>query len=333
MEHVAESLDHAAVEALFSGVIRLDRDDEVEFSAAYGLAHRGLQWPNTVNTQFAVASGGKGFTALMVISLIVDGVLSLESPARTFLGNDLPLVPGDVTVMHLLTHRSGIGDYLGGEGSAPTDYVLSSPVHELDSTEGFLIELDGHPAEFTAGERFAYCDAGYVLLALIAERATGIPYHDLVEERVFRPAEMLDTAFLRADEPSGRMALGYLYPGGLRTNAFHLPIRGNGDGGVYTTAADMHAFWTALFRGSIVPGDWVEQIIRESSVVADEDARFGLGMWLSSTGSTVKLVGSDAGVSFYSAHDPIDERTGTVISNTTDGAWSLVQRIRTLVRD
>ena len=71
-----------------------------------------MQAPNTVDTQFAVASAVKGMTALAVVSLIVDGVLSLDTPARAVLGSDLPLIGDDVTIEHLLSHRSGIGDYL-----------------------------------------------------------------------------------------------------------------------------------------------------------------------------------------------------------------------------
>src|SRR5262245_47481513 len=100
------------------------------------------------------------------------------------------------TVGHLLAHRSGIGDYLeeGGERSV-TDHVLDVPVHVLDASEGYLAVLDGHPTAFPAGERFAYCNGGYVVLALLAERAAGVPFPDLFAQRVCGPAGMRDTAF------------------------------------------------------------------------------------------------------------------------------------------
>ena len=130
------------------------------------------------------------------------------------------------------------------------------PVHELATTEQFLAVLDGHPMKHEPGERFTYCNGGYVVLALLAERASGVPFHDLVDERVCRPAGMVDTAFLRSDELPGRAAVGYLDDDGLRTNVLHLPVRGNGDGGIYTTAADVHALWAALFAGTDrLPGD------------------------------------------------------------------------------
>jgi hypothetical protein len=129
------------------------------------------------------------------------------------------------------------------------------------------------------------------------------------------------------------MALGYLHPEGLRTNVLHLPVRGNGDGGIYTTVADMHAFWNAFTEGRVVPEEWVAEMTRPYSDVPEENARYGLGFWLAETGPTVKLVGADAGVSFYSAHDPTSRSTWTVISNTPDGAWPMVRHLRELLGD
>jgi CubicO group peptidase (beta-lactamase class C family) len=291
--------------------------------------------PNTVDTQFAIASGGKGFTALAVVSLISDGTLSLDTTARSVLGDDLPQIAEDVTVGHLLAHRSGIGDYIDEENDDldPYDYVLVSPVHDLASTEAFLAEVDGYPIKFAAGDRFSYCNGGYIVLALIAERSGGTGYHDLVAERVLEPAGLPDTAFLRSDEPSDRMALGYLHLDGLRANVLHLPVRGNGDGGIYTTATDMHTFWNALFDGQIVKEAWVSEMTRPRSEAPEQSARYGLGFWLAETGSDVMLVGGDAGVSFSSTHDPTTRRTWTILSNTTDGAWPMARHVRQNVRN
>ena len=197
------------------------------------------------------------------------------------------------------------------------------PVHELAATEDYLAVLDGHPEKFAPGERFAYCNGGYVVLALIAERASGMPFHELVRRAVCEPAGMHDTAFLRSDELPGRTALGYLEIDGMwRSNVFHLPVRGTGDGGIYTTAADVSSFWRALFAGRIVSAglgagddaprsDSAEAALRARVLAARPDRR-------------VMLEGCDAGVSFRSATSPTQRLTYTVLSNTTDGAWPIV---------
>jgi CubicO group peptidase (beta-lactamase class C family) len=319
-------VEKVAADTGFSGVIWVDRDGEIEFAKAYGLANRTYRVPNTVDTRFGIASGSKGFTALAVLSLVRDGVLKLETTARSLLGKDLPLIADDVTVEHLLTHTSGIGDYLDEEVESDiTEYVVGA-VHELTTTEAFLPLLDGHPTKFRAGERFSYCNGGFVVLALLAERASGAGYHELVRERVLRPAGMTRTDFLRSDELPADAAVGYLPLDGVdRSNIFHLPVLATGDGGIHTTAADISAFWRAFFAGEIV--DSVAEIVRPRRDVPEESMRYGLGFWLHETTDTVILVGYDAGASFKSTHDPHTGITRTVLSNTSPGAWPIARAL------
>lgn len=314
----------------FSGVVRIDAGTpgtpDGVLVRALGLAHRGHGIANRPDTRFGVASGAKGFTALTVMRLVEDGTLALDTPARSLLGDDLPLVDDAVTVEHLLGHRSGIGDFFPeGPDLDITDHLLAVPVHELVDTEQYLPVLDGHPQEFPPGERFAYNNGGFVVLALLAERAAGRGFHELVVERVCRPAGLADTGFPRSDEPDDRTALGYLHDEGLRTNVLHLPVRGSGDGGIVTTAADVRALWSALFAGRIVPRARVEAMVRPRSDVPEEKARYGLGFWLHATGPVVALEGYDAGVSFRSVHDPERDVTLTVIGNTSEAAWPVVR--------
>ncbi len=328
-----ETIDPVAEQNGFAGVVCVDRGGDIEFVKAYGLADRAHQIPNTAATRFAIASGTKGLTALTVVSLINDGALSLSTTARSVLGKDLPLIGGDVTIEHLLAHRSGIGDYLDeDDGHEITDYVLTVPAHDLAATEQYLAVLDGHPAKFPPGERFCYCNGGYVVLALIAERVTGIPFHQLVRDRVCTPAGMRDTGFFRSDELPDRTALGYLPIDGVsRTNVFHLPVRGSGDGGIYSTAADISAFWQALFTGKLVPAAWVAEMVRPRSDVPSQSMRYCLGFWLGRHNDTVILTGSDPGVSFRSVHDRRSNVTHTVISNSSDGAWPVTRRLDELL--
>lgn len=319
-----------AIDAIagFSGVASVDRGGEVEFARAYGLAHRAQRIPNTVDTRFAMASGAKGFTALVVVSLIEQGVLDLSTTARSLLGDDLPLVDDRVTVEQLLAHRSGIGDYLDEDDESLDidDYLLPVPVQNLAEPEQYLAVLDGFPTKFPPDERFSYCNGAYVVLALIAERASGVPYHDLVQARVCTPAGMPDTEFLRSDDLPSRVATGYMPTG--RSNVFHLPVRGVGDGGAYTTVADMSAFWRALFAGKIVSPNWVAEMVRPRNDVPNERLRCGLGFFLYESRDQVILIGQDAGVSFMSVHDPATVLTYTVISNTADGAWPVQKLLR-----
>jgi CubicO group peptidase (beta-lactamase class C family) len=330
---LSEAVDAIAAETAFAGVVSVDRDGEIEFARAYGLACRANRVPNTTDTRFALASGVKGLTALAVVSLIERDGLRLSTTARSVLGTDLPLIGADVTVEQLLAHRSGIGDYLDEEaGQDITDYTLRVPAQELATTEQYLAVLAGHPAKFAPGGRFSYCNAGYVVLALIAERVSGVPFPALARDRVAIPAGMRDTEFLRSDELPGRTATGYLpIEGRSRTNVFHLPVLGSGDGGIYSTAADISAFWQSFFADRIVSAPWVAEMVRPRSDVPAEQKRYGLGFWLHQSTDTVMLEGYDAGVSFRTVHDPASHLTHTVISNSSDGAWPVTARLDKLL--
>jgi CubicO group peptidase (beta-lactamase class C family) len=328
MQSLQDAVDGAAEQSGFSGVVRVDRENRMELGAAYGLADRAHEIPNTLETVFGVASGTKTLTALTVMGLVERGTLELGTTARSLLGDELPLVADDVTIEHLLAHRSGIGDSLDEHDLDVHDYVMPVPVHQLATTENYLTVLDGHQTAFVAGERFAYNNAGYVLLALLAERATGVEFYDLVRTLVCEPAGMTDTAFLRSDELPGRAALGYLSADGLRTNVLHLPVRGTGDGGIYSTAADISTLWDALLAGRIVPAARVADMLRPRSDWPEESERYGLGFHLHATRDDAWLEGYDAGVSCVSWHQPQSALTVTVIANWTDGAWPIHRVLR-----
>lgn len=322
-------------ESGFAGVVRVDVEGRTDLRAAYGLADRARQVPMTVDTRLGTASGSKTLTALAVLSLVEDGVLSLSTTARSLLGDDLPLVADDVTVEHLLSHRSGIGDYLDEDADFDESaYLMPVSVHELATTEAFVPILDGYPTKFPAGESFSYCNGGYVVLALLAERASGVPFHHLVRDRVCRPAGMIRTEFLRSDALPGDAALGYVEVDGTWvSNVFHLPVRGTGDGGAFTTVDEVHRLWNALYAGAIVSQETVAQMLRPRSDPDEHGESYGLGVWLDVDGGSVALRGGDAGVSFTSRHDPERRSTYTVIANTADGAWPVSRAVRSYLAD
>ena len=308
--------------------VRVDRGDEIELAKAYGLAHRGYGIPNEVDTRFATASGTKGLTALAVVSLIEEGLLELDDD-RTLGARRRPAADRRRASPSSTCSRTARGSATTSTRRSSydlNDYVMPVPVHELATTEDYLAVLDGHPTKFAPDERFGYCNGGYVVLALIAERASGSPFHELVRERVCEPAGMDDTAFLRSDELPGRTALGYLdLDGASRTQRLppararhrrrrHLHDRGGpraGSGG-------------AFFAGRIVSASWVGEMVRPRSDVPDERCATA-----SASGCTSRPTRS-----CWSAATPACPSTAsttrhgltyTVLSNTTGGAWPIAR--------
>ncbi|MGB7819080.1 MAG: serine hydrolase [Ornithinibacter sp.] len=119
---------------------------------------------------------------------------------------------------------------------------------------------------------------------------------------------MQRTGFLPLNELPADAALGYLANDGDLVNTLHLPVMGNGDGGAFTTADDLHRFWTALFEGRIVSREAVQELTRPRHDVPQENMRHGLGFWIHRTHPAPILEGYDAGASFRSPTSSRPER-------------------------
>ena len=316
---VETDLERLAVEQSFSGVVGIERDGHL-VTRAYGYADRAHGIATTVEHRFGIASGTKTLTALGVLSAVAEGLIDMDLPIRALLGDELPSVDDRVTVRNLLHHRSGIGDYFD-ENADPDklDYAMSVPVHTLDGSVGYMAALAGYPQKFQPDTDFSYCNSGYVLLGVLLERTTGMPYAQAIAERVTGPAEMTRTEFLRMDSLPGDAAVGYLTDEGLRTNVLHLPVVGLGDGGVFTTVEDVHRLWRAMADGRLG-----EDVLITMTTPPVTDARYGMGMWLDAQPGQVTMEGMDAGVSFRSTRFP-NGTSFSVLSNTGEGAWPLAQ--------
>lgn len=318
MDDLAAAITATAERTGFSGVVGVDDAGET-LALAFGLADRAHGLPNTPDTRFAMASGTKLFTALAVLSLVEEGTLDLDESVRRWLADDLRQVSDDVTLRHLLSHTSGVGEYLDDDADNDA-YLLPGSMHTYRTPEDFVPLLD-LPMRRAPGTEFEYSNGGFVLAGLIAQRASGVRYQDLVRRRVFEPAGLRHTDFLRTDELPGDTALGYLYAEGLRTNIFHLPIEGSADGGSFTTTADLLRFWTALADGRLVSASTVE-LMTTPAANHDPDDPYGLGVWLKQP-QTWTIVGEDAGVSMSSNHNPARGLTWSVLANDAESTWKL----------
>jgi CubicO group peptidase (beta-lactamase class C family) len=186
--------------------------------------------------------------------------------------------------------------------------------------------VDGFAQVSPPGERFAYNNGGYIVLAVLIDRLSGIGFHGWVEREVCSRAGLSRTGYLRSDDLPGDAALGYLFDDGNRTNLLHLPVRGNGDGGIYSTVDDLHRFWCALVAGTIVRPGLVRSMITPRNL-SNEGLRYGLGCWLHPTGPAILAEGYDAGVSMRSIHDPATKTTATVLANSSEGAWGVAEAL------
>ncbi|MDX1992548.1 MAG: serine hydrolase domain-containing protein [bacterium] len=331
----------AEQEQAFSGVVMVRRGGEIIHAKGYGLAHRAEEIPNRIDTRFGTASGTKTFTATAVCQLAEAGKIDLDTPISEYLREGLPKYDPGVTVHQLLSHTSGIADYLDDDLSDEDYAALFAryPVYTLCGPADYLTMFPNGMA-FKPGERFVYNNGAYILLALLVETQSGMPYAKYVEENVFARAGMNDSGFFESDQLPARTALGYLAGQGdgiWRTNVFLLPIRGGGDGGAYVTAPDMSKFWDALHSDQLMSKAMREQMLSIQATDADDlTGNYGYGVWIvtDAAGQITRYgaIGEDQGVAFSSVVLPQHDSLITVISNTKEGpTWALSRDLRTAI--
>jgi CubicO group peptidase (beta-lactamase class C family) len=231
------SLHRMANHGEFSGVVLIERDNERVYAGSYGYANRSFDVPISLSSVFGHASVTKLFTAVSVLQLAEAGALGLDMRVADYLNiRDASLSP-EVTAAHLLTHTSGLADYFDDDDEESfTRLWRARPNYSMCNTADFLPLILGREPIFGPGEKWSYCNAGYILLGLMIERASGLPYRDYVRRNVFERAGMPTAGFAGFDEVVPGLAEGYeAFPGDdgaprFRRNVFSLPAIGGPDG-------------------------------------------------------------------------------------------------------
>jgi len=326
MGHLQNAIEACASDTGFSGAVRVLGPSGLLFSGCWGFRDRAERLRAEEDTRFAIASGTKLFTALGIGRLVEQGALRLDSPVGTLHPDFHGWIDPAATVEQLLTHGSGCYDYLDEDLIEDYDnFRVEIPWCYLATPSDYLPLFAGKPMKGPPGQAYAYSNGGYVALGILIESIGGRPYRDFVEAEVLKPAGMAGSGFFAFDELPPNCAKGYL-DGGLKTNVYKVPIRGGGDGGMYTNAPDLERFWPALLGGAILKPGFVEDWLRPRLHIEGERwAACGLTRRME-TGS-LSIVGGDHGVGFDSRIYPERGLTMSILSNQSDGEEEMRQAL------
>lgn len=233
------------------GSLALARDGEVLYTRAFGYGEisGSEKRPLTADTKFRIASITKTFTAVMIFQLIEEGKLRLPDTLERY----FPQIPNAaaITIRQMLAHRSGIHDLAadGGWGMQP---------RTQDEVVARIAQ--GQP-DFEPDARHRYSNAGYILLGYIVETAGGKPYQEALRERITSRIGLKNTYLGTGNtDPSRNEAISYRYAGGWRQAAeldFSVP---GGAGSIVSTPADLAKFIQALFDGTLVSRESLQQM-------------------------------------------------------------------------
>jgi CubicO group peptidase (beta-lactamase class C family) len=232
----------------FSGAILVSEHGKVIYSKGIGLANMEWDIPNSPDTKFRLGSVTKQFTSAAILQLVEQGKLKLDNKISDIL-TDYPKATGEkITIHNLLTHSSGIRDYL----SIPEyfrDYIRK------DTKLQELIDLfKDKDLDFEPGTKWAYSNSGYILLGAIIEKITGKPYEEVLKENIFLPLDMNNTGYDHFREIIKKRAAGYdKTPEGYLNCNFVDMSTPYAAGALYSTVEDLFKWDQALYTNKILP--------------------------------------------------------------------------------
>ncbi|MBU5228007.1 beta-lactamase family protein [Clostridium senegalense] len=245
----------------FSGAVLIKKGNEEIFSGAYGYANRTWRVNNSLQTRFRIASISKMFTAVSILQLIELEKVSFSTKVVEYLNLENSKIPNDVTIESLLTHTSGIADYFDEEQDDNEWEKLwyDIPIYKMRRLEDYL-ELFIHKEPVSKiNEKYYYNGAGYILLGLIIEKASGLSYFDYVRQNIFLKINMKDSDFISLDDVDDLVAEGYEATLdsnkkiiGWKRNIYTTTPNAASDGGATSTADDLIKFIEALRNNKLL---------------------------------------------------------------------------------
>ena len=329
-------LQEAVARDTFSGAVLVAKNGQPIFTKAYGLANKAANSPNRADTKFDLGSMNKMFTAVAIAQLAERGKLSFTDTV----GKHLPDYPNKavaekVTIHHLLTHTSGLGNY--------QNEAFIANLTKIKTVADLLPFFVNDSLAFEPGAKMQYSNAGFALLGLVIEKASGQNYFEYVKEHIFKPAGMINTDSYERDKNTPNLALGYMRMNDrgmpdpsvpLRENTSLRPSKGSSAGGGYSTVEDMLKFSLALYGHKLLSPKYTEIVTTGKVEAAGPDRKYGYGFGDSVIEGT-HIIGHNGGGPGIGANFDIFPELGytaVVLSNySAPTMMPVVRKVRELI--
>jgi CubicO group peptidase (beta-lactamase class C family) len=254
----------------FSGVVLIAKNGKPLLAKAYGYADREKKVPNDVDTKFRIGSMNKMFTSVAIAQLVQQGKLKYTDTLAQVLP-DYPNkeVAQKITIHHLLTHTSGLGDYFSEEFDQKKD--------TLRDLKDYLQFFVNEPLQFEPGKGWAYSNAGMLVAGLVVEKVSGQNYFDYVRENIYKPAGMKDSDSYEKTKPQPNQSKGYIKEKGQWVSNYEtLPLMGSSAGGGDSTAPDLLRFADALQSRKLVNAELTD-LITTGKVAVGRRGKYAYG--------------------------------------------------------
>ena len=229
----------------FSGSVLVAKGGRVILSRGYGLANQEWDAPNTPQTKFRIGSVTKSFTAAAILLLQERGRLSVRDPVCKYVDN-CPPAWAAVTIHHLLTHTSGIPNYMGFPEYAAT-------MREPTTVDALIARFRDKPLDFPPGDDYRYSNSGYVVLGQIIERLAGMPYAQFLQRNIFTPLGMVNSGYDGPFRILKNRAAGYSVSGDVVINAAIIAMTiPYAAGALFSTTEDLYIWDQVLYSDKLL---------------------------------------------------------------------------------
>ncbi|RUA10853.1 serine hydrolase domain-containing protein [Flagellimonas hadalis] len=255
-------------------VVLVSKKGKPVYQKAFGLSNLESKTPMVTNNVFQLGSITKQFTAMAILMLVQDKKLDLHDTLNKF----LPDYPDgkSITIHHLLTHTSGIRDFTKIKG------LNDIATEELSAKELVDFFKDG-PKDFPPGEKFEYCNAGYMLLGYIIELVSGKSYGDFVKENIFDRLKMDNSYYASHQKIIPDRAWGYDQKDSTYVNtryiSFSIPYAA---GSLMSTVDDMLKWQEALNNNVLINEELTKKAFTNHTLNNGEQIEYGYGWHIKS---------------------------------------------------
>jgi CubicO group peptidase (beta-lactamase class C family) len=310
--------------------VAIIKERQIVYCRGYGLANLEWEQPITPRTVFGLGSTTKPFTATAIMLLERQGKLHLDDSIQTYLP-EYPTHGQHVTLTHLLTHTSGIPNFVTRPG------FWEQHAHVERSVDEVIALFKDLPFDFEPGTRYSYSNSGYVLLGHILERLLEMSYADVIQQLIFDPLGMTHSSYLSPEPIIPYRASGYIRTKeGYQHARFTTPAVKHAAGGLGSTLEDMILWDTALREERLLDHTMQERMYRPVRLADGRTENYGLGWEIGQYRQHHYIchAGGIPGFSAFFGRFPDDEVTIILLSNRGDfDAARLAREISHLVLD
>ncbi len=314
----------------FSGVVLIASKGKPLYHKAFGYRNFETKVPLDTTDIFELASVSKQFTAMIMMMLKEENKLTYDDPIKKY----LPGLPySNITIRHLLTHTSGLPDYQ----AIMDQHWDKTKVAGNDDILRYLKEYHP-PIVFKPGEKYEYSNTGYVLLASIAEKASGKDFIDLCRENIFTPLGMKNTDIRSLEEKKliENFAFGHIYieekDRYLLADSFpsfnYTIWLGNrkGPGRISSTSADLLLWDRALYQEDLINQETLNDAFTPMQLTNNSLSIYGFG-WMLKNDTDNRIVfhtGSNPGYNTKLVRFIDQDKTLIMLCNNAHAEFTLL---------